>query len=223
MDLSTLARTPLFRGLTIGEIQAVLSGLHYRVRKIKSGAVIAISGEEVKSLIIVADGVVRGEMTDFAGRLIKIEDIPAPGALASAFIFGSNNRFPVNVIAETDTELFIVERHDLLRILKENEKILVNLLDMISNRSQFLSDKIKFLNFKTIKGKLAQYILQMTADKTGLVRMSMTHNELALFFGVARPSVSRALKELEDEGFLKVRGKDIEILDRNRLLWMTRD
>ncbi|MCX6329248.1 MAG: hypothetical protein NTZ85_07005 [Bacteroidia bacterium] len=28
----------------------------------------------------------------------EIEDIPAPGALASAFMFGNRNRFPVNVI-----------------------------------------------------------------------------------------------------------------------------
>jgi len=51
----------------------------------------------------------------------------------------------------------------------------------------------------------------------------LTHNELAVFFGVARPSVSRAIKELEDEGSLEVKGKDINILDRNKLLWITGD
>ena len=55
--------------------------------------------------MIVFNGVVKGEMVDYAGRVIKIEDIPAPGALASAFMFGSNNRFPVNVICISDTEI----------------------------------------------------------------------------------------------------------------------
>ncbi len=35
--------------------------------------------------------------------------------------------------------------------MMKNNIILVNFLDMISNRSQFLSEKIKFLTFKTIK------------------------------------------------------------------------
>ena len=59
--------------------------------------------------MIVIGGTVKGEMVDYSGRVIKIEDIPAPGALASAFIFGSRNRFPVNVVALTDTSLMIIE------------------------------------------------------------------------------------------------------------------
>ena len=222
-DFTALLQTPVFRGLNPEEISVILSGIHYRRRKIKAGAMIAFSGDQVDSLLIVVSGVVKGEMTDYAGKVVKIEDIPAPGALAAAFIFGRNNRFPVNVIAATDTELFIISKDGLLKILKDNEKVLANFLDMVSNRSQFLSEKIRFLNFKTIKGKLAQYILERAGDKNNFVRMEMTHNELAVFFGVARPSVSRTIKELEDEGSLEVKGKDIKILDRNKLLWITRD
>ncbi len=95
---------------------------------------------------------------------------------------------------------------------------------MISNRSQFLSEKIKFLNFKTIKNKLAHYILQIAAekDKTSIV-LNMTQNELADFFAVARPSVSRALGELEDEGFIEAAGKNIRILDKKGLAGLTAD
>jgi len=49
--------------------------------------------------------------------------------------------------------------------MKDNA-LLVNFLDMISNRSQFLSEKIKFLNFKTIKGKLVNFIM-LKAGKDG--------------------------------------------------------
>lgn len=222
-DFTALLQTPVFKGLSAAEINELLSGIHYRRRKVKAGTIIAFSGDQVNSLIIVVSGVVKGEMTDYAGKVVKIEDIPAPGALAAAFIFGRNNRFPVNVIAATDAGLFIISKDGLLKILKENERVLANFLDMVSNRSQFLSEKIRFLNFKTIKGKLAQYILERAGDKNNFVRMELTHNELAVFFGVARPSVSRAIKELEDEGSLEVKGKDINILDRNKLLWITGD
>jgi CRP/FNR family transcriptional regulator, dissimilatory nitrate respiration regulator len=88
---------------------------------------------------------------------------------------------------------------------------------MISDRSQFLSEKIKFLSFKTIKGKLAQLILQKAGkDKTSII-LDMTQNNLADFFGVARPSVARALGEMEEEGALEVRARRIKILDMRRL------
>jgi CRP-like cAMP-binding protein len=156
-------------------------------------------------------------MVDYAGRVIKIEDIPAPIAIASAFIFGSRNRFPVNVIAISDGELFLIEKQYFLELLMRNDIILVNFLDMISNRSQFLSEKIKFLNFKTIKGKLAHYLLQKAGKEKSSVVLEMTQNELADYFGVARPSVGRVLGELEEEGYIEAKGKNIKIIDKDGL------
>lgn len=217
MDYSLLSKTPLFRGLTTGEIDTILSVVPYRTKKFQAGSLISQSGEPVNSLIVVISGVVKGEMVDYAGRVIKIEDIPAPGALASAFMFGNRNRFPVNVIAVSDGELLLIEKPDFLKLLMRNDIILVNFLDMISNRSQFLSEKIKFLNFKTIKGKLAHYILQKAGKEKASILLDMTQNELADFFGVARPSVARALGELEEEGYLEAKGKNIKIIDKEGL------
>ena len=162
-------------------------------------------------------------MVDYAGRVIKIEDIPAPGALASAFIFGSKNRFPVNVLATSDTEILAIGKPDFLKLLMNNDKILVNFLDMISNRSQFLSEKIKFLNFKTIKEKLAHYILQKAGKDRSSVKLSLTQNDLADFFGVTRPSVARAIGDLEEDGLIQAKGKNIKILDKKRLADLTID
>jgi CRP/FNR family transcriptional regulator, dissimilatory nitrate respiration regulator len=221
MDYSVLARAPLFKGLTAEDIEAILSAVPYKVKKFLKGTLISQAGEAVKSLMIVTSGAVKGEMVDYAGRVIKIEDIPAPGALASAFMFGNSNRFPVNVIAISDGELLVIEKLDFLKLLMNNDIVLINFLDMISNRSQFLSEKIKFLNFKTIKGKLAHFLLQK-AGKDGLVViLDMTQNELADYFGVARPSVGRALGEMEDEGYIEAKGKRIRILDKEGLAILT--
>lgn len=223
MDYSILSDSPLFKGMNNSEIEEILAGVPHRIKRFKSGSMISQSGEPVVSLMVVVKGIVKGEMVDFAGRVIKIEDIHAPGALASAFMFGNKNRFPVNVITVTDTELLDINKSDFLKLLMINDKILVNFLDMISNRSQFLSEKIKFLNFKTIKGKMAQYILRLAVDQKNEIVLDRTQNDLADFFGVARPSVARALGDMEEDGYLLVQGKRIKILDRKGLLEMTRD
>lgn len=223
MDYNLLSRSPLFRGMREAEIESTLASVHTRSRKFKAGSLIFTTGEPVNAFTFVIEGYVKGEMIDFAGRIIKIEDIKSPGAIAPAFMFGANNRFPVNVIAVPDTELLIIDKPDFLNLLKENSPILVNFLDMISNRSQFLSDKIRFLNFKTIRSKLAQYILELAGKDRTEVRLDKTQNDLADYFGVARPSVGRALGDLEELGIIETNGKNIMLLKRKELAELIAD
>ena len=217
MNHSILVNSPLFRGLSASGINDILNTVHHRFRNYNSGEMIAVSGEKVERLHIVVKGAVKGEMVDYTGRVIKIEDIQSPGVLAPAFLFGVNNFFPVNVIALTETELLVIEREDFLSMIMAHHIVLVNFLNLISSRSQFLSEKIKFLNFKTIKGKLAYYFLQKSGNGNNSFRLDLTQNELADFFGVARPSVARVIGELEAGGLLVAEGKSISILDKQGL------
>jgi CRP-like cAMP-binding protein len=223
MNYELLTKAPLFKGLTEQAIRSILSEVPFHEKKYKAGTLIAQSGEPVSSLMVVSSGTVKGEMVDYAGRVIKIEDIPAPGALASAFMFGPRNLFPVNVIAVTDTEILVIDKNDFLKLMMRNDTILVNFLNIISGRSQFLSEKIKFLNFRTIKGKLAQYILKRDEPGRNIVRLDRTQNDLADYFGVARPSVARAIGEMEKDGLIKAEGKNITITDRKGLADLTLD
>ncbi len=223
MDYSLLVKAPLFSGYGEAEIEDIFSGIRYRFRRFRPGSMIAMNGEKVTALMLVLSGITKGEMVDFSGRIIKIEEIPAPGALAAAFLFGKLNTFPVNVIALTDVELLIIEKHEFLKLLIRDEKILENFLEMISTRSQFLSEKIKFLSFKTIKGKLAQYFLQRSSKKNNSFDLDVTQNDLADYFGVARPSIARALGEMERDGIIEARGRHILIRDREKMSMLTTD
>jgi len=223
MDYHKLVQAPLFIGLGSEEIEKLVTGIDRRLKKYKTGTIIAKSGDKVTSFMIVTSGVVKGEMVDFSGRIIKIEDIPAPGAVAAAFLFGNRNLFPVNVVAVTDSELMIIEKAVFLRLLMNSNRLLANFLDMISNRSQFLSEKIRFLNFKTIKGKLAQFILERSSDDKPTINLGMTQTELADYFGVARPSLARILGELENDVLIEATGRVIRVLDRKTLTQLTID
>jgi len=217
MDYTLLSQSPLFKGLDTREISDIIEGISFRTKRYRSGTMIAQAGETVTSLMIVLEGRVKGEMVDIAGRVIKIEDIPAPGALASAFLFGSANRFPVNIITITDSVLLMVAKSEFIKLLMMKDNILLNFLNLISNRSQFLSEKIKFLSFKTIKGKLAHYILQKAGPSNDSVVLDMTQAELAGFFGVARESIARTMHDLDSGGCISARGKHIKIIDRRML------
>lgn len=221
MDFSILKNAPFFRGLSLEEITFATSMVSYRIRSYRAGSLIAHSGDIVNSFTMVIEGVVKGEMIDFAGRIIKIENIPPSGALASAFIFGPKNTYPVNVVAVTDTRLMVIGKTEFLKLLKNNERLLENFLDIVSERSQFLSEKIRFLNFKTIRGKLAQYILELSGHDQNEITLTLTQAELAEYFGVARPSVARVMGELEENGIIEIRGRNLRIIDRDGLTGIT--
>jgi len=221
MDHSLLVKAPLFSGYGEKEIEKILSETNHRLRRFRSGSLIAMNGEKVNSFMLIISGITKGEMVDFSGRIIKIEEIPAPGALAAAFIYSKKNSFPVNVVALTDVEILIIEKNEFLRLLIKNERILTNFLEMISTRSQFLSEKIKFLSFKTIKGKLAQYFLQRNGNRPNSFILDVTQNDLADYFGVARPSIARALSEMEKDGIITAKGRHITIKDSEKLSMLT--
>jgi len=213
-----LSDSILFKGLNELDIENLLNKINYQIKKYEPKDIIAFSGEECNYLMIVLKGYVKGEMFDYSGKVIKIEDIHAPKPLAIAFIFGKNNKFPVTVEAVMDTKLLVIHKSEFLKLLRSNVRILNNFLNAISNRSQFLSNKIKFLSFTTIKSKFAKYVLELAKDDYYIVELKQTQQQLAELFGVTRPSFARIIGEMQKEGLIKIEKKQVEILNRNALI-----
>jgi len=216
--LSILSGCPLFLGLNERELFDLLSRSSCRIRIFSRGDLVAQAGEEVFFLHIMIQGSVKGEMDDYAGKVIKIEDIYPPRPLAPAFLFGNQNRYPVNITASDDVKMLSISRDEFLKMMQTNERILRNFVNNVSSRGQFLSNKIKFLSFTSIKGKLAQYLLDLAA-KTGSdqIIMPLSQSRLAELFGVARPSVGRAISEMNHDGIIHTVGKQVVLLDKTKL------
>ena len=98
-------------------------------------------------------------MIDDSGRLIKVEDITAPRAIAPLFLFGNENRYPVEVTANEVTEVIEIPKASVLKLFRKNEKFLENYMNLSANYAHTLSDKLFFMSFKTIRQKLASYLL----------------------------------------------------------------
>jgi len=160
----------------------------------------------------------RAEMTDMSGKTIKIEEIDSPRALAPAFIFGNENKFPVDIIANNNVELIFFYRDDFLKLLQLNQTILMNYLNVISNRTHFLTAKIKFLSFQTIKGKFANYLLSISKKlNSDEFVLPITQTKLASLFGVTRPALAKAIRELNMDEIITTDGKNIIIQDKPKL------
>ncbi len=82
-----LTNNPLFRGITPEKLSANLEEISFHTRSYRKGEILARQGDVCNRLVILTQGSVRGEMIDYSGRLIKVEDIAAPRALAPLFPF----------------------------------------------------------------------------------------------------------------------------------------
>lgn len=209
-----ISKCPLFLGIPPERVDDLLSQIFYQTKKYTSGEIIAYQDENVEHLMIVVSGLVHGVMNDISGKALIIEELSPPKPLATAFIFGKENKFPVNIISQSDSVIIKIPKSEVLKMMKIEEKFLLNFINIISGRAQFLSEKLKFLSFKNIKAKFAYYIMNLVKNKnTNYVVLPISQEKMADLFGVSRPALSRAIRELHNDGIIFARAKHIQILN----------
>ncbi len=216
--IDKILQCTLFQGLSQDQILELIATINYKIKNYSKGDLVVASSVECRFLLIVISGSVKGEMVDFSGKTIKIEDIESPGVLAPAFLFGANNRYPVDIVANNDAEIFSVSKENFISIMMANETVLANYLNSISDRAQFLSSKLRFLSFQSLKGKIAHFLLELKKNSNcSSVVLPQSQAQLAELFGVARPSLARTIRELDSENIISAQGKRIQILDEEKL------
>jgi CRP/FNR family transcriptional regulator, dissimilatory nitrate respiration regulator len=217
--MSRLLQCPLFHGIPTNEVEMLLDNKH-AITKYPKGALVALQSVRYDSLLIVSEGKVRGEMMDVLGRTTLIEEISAPRAVAPAFLFASENKLPVAILADEESEIVSIHRSHFTEMMQKDARLLTNFLKSISDRSRFLSDKLRMQRFGTIRSKLVQYLLEISKRELGATRFIIPHTQqqLADRFGVTRPALARGIANLEEEGLIRSKGKQFELLDIKNLL-----
>ena len=210
--IPALVNNPLFRGITPERLFADLEEISFHTRSYKKGEILAQQGAVCNRLVILTKGSVRGEMIDYSGRLIKVEDIAAPRAIAPLFLFGEENRYPVEVTANEPTEVIELPKSSVLSLFRKNEQFLENYMNLSANYARTLSDKLFFMSFKTIRQKLASYLLRLYKQQQQThITLDRSQQELSDYFGVSRPSLARELAHMQEDGLLIADRKHITI------------
>lgn len=217
-----LSAIAIFKGMSDESIEEALENIVFQRKSYQENNLVVTQGDVCNRLLILLDGVVKTEMTGPSGKNLKIEEMQAPAILAPAFLFARVNQFPVNVLSLTDAQFMVIPKNELIRLFQLNEQVLQNFLTMISSRAQFLSEKLRFHSFKALKSKLAFYLLN-EAGQLKSFKLRHSQQELAELFGVARPSIGRIMLQLQEEGIIDVRYKQVDILNEKSLIQACND
>lgn len=205
MEIHVLLKMPPFQGITEEQLLPLILAPEHTCRLYKDSDFVAMQGESYRSLFILCSGSVRTQMVNAEGKQLTIETLRAPELLAPAFVFSSENRFPVNIEAKEDCEILIVNKKSFLEFMHQHPVVMHNFLRLVSDRTLFLSKKLNAFALQSLKSRILNYL-----HVHGSI---LNQQEVAQILGVARPSLARALSELTHEGCMVTEGKETRIND----------
>ena len=195
-----LQRFELFSSCSETMLEELLS-LPYRRKEYKVGDMVVRVGDTCDWLMLLAEGTVESRMGAQSGKEVVIERMQAPMILAPAFLFAKNSTIPVEVSMTTDGVVWYIHREAFFKFMTAHPDVLKRFLEVLSDRSHFLSNKVKSFAVKSLRDRVLDYIRQHGA----ITNVA----EAAEMLGVARPSLSRLIADLQDEGLLKRTEKGI--------------
>lgn len=186
---------PLFAGADMDILNNFLLNAPHKISSFRKGDIVVMQDSPCRSLMLLCQGSLSARMTNSEGKEVTIEILHAPEILAPAFLYASENNFPVTLQAEEDTKIWSLSKDEFLRMMETDTRVLRNFLRNISDRSLFLSRKLNEFALQSLSTRIIGY----------LKRNEVINNvqDVAFIMGVARPSLSRTLSSMVDQGLLQ--------------------
>ncbi len=209
---------PLFKNMSQNEHDQFLDRNVKDILTYKKGETIVLQGEPINSVMLLVQGSVRTEMITLDGNILDIDIMEAVIPLAPSFIYGEKNSYPVDVIAVEPCIFLKISKEAWLDEMANNKQLFKNFLTMNADLTLYLTNKLQMISTKSLRKKLATFFLNKTTVENNSFTLKRSRTQLAEFFGVQRQSLARSLKEMEDDGIIKLSGKDVKVLDRNSLI-----
>ena len=203
------------RDKSIEDIEKIKCTIPHVLKTYKKGEYIAYQGDKVAHIFLLTKGKVKTEIVSDPGLTLHIEEIGAPYPLAAAFLFADRNFFPVDVVALEDSEVIKIHKEVIEEQMAKCPFFLRGFMAFTANRMQFLFERLKIFSLKGIKTKVAFFILQHTRGEEFEIGQSIA--SLAEYFGVERPSLSRALSEMVHDGIIEYKSGRGKIINRSEL------
>lgn len=203
------------RHKSVDEIAKIRCTIPHSTRHYKRGEQIAYQGDKISHLFILTKGRVKTEIVSDSGLTLPMENISAPYPLAAAFLFADNNRFPVDIIAQEECEVILINKPSVEKQMMQCAGFMRGFMAFSANRMQIISERLKIFAQKGIKGKIVYYIL--SKEVKGTFEFDKSLADLSEYFGVERPSLSRAISEMIRDNIITFKSGRGTIINYNSL------
>ncbi len=203
--------------MTDEQLQEVINIISKETYNYKKGEILVRRGEKVNYIGIIISGSANIIKETYSGEKTIIKQITSGDVFGESLIFCEKCVAPVSIEVVKQCEIMKITSTDILNgYLKKTsayEKILHNMIKMLSNKNIMLNKKIDILSERTTQEKLLTYFddLAITNNKNTFT-LPMSKSDLADYLCVERTAMSRVLKNMEDEKIIKQDKRKITLL-----------
>ncbi len=184
----------------------VISSVIYKKKK----EIIFLELQEGKNLYFLLSGSVKLYKTNEEGKEAVIHFVE-PGEFFAEIVLFLQNRYPVSAIAIKDSYLLSIDSEKLFAIVKKHPEFAMKLIGIFAQRLSYMANAIKNLSVMDTKNKFLDY-LDNIKQENNIATLNIPKQEIALILGIKPETFSRVLKQLSNEGIIKIDGKNIHIL-----------
>jgi CRP-like cAMP-binding protein len=146
--------------------------------------------------------------------------IVKPGEFLGLSAVFTKNTFNYSSIALTDCQVFLVEKDAIAKVARQNGMFGFNIIKRYCEQNSNLFDNLRVVLYKQMNGRLADtllYIDGLKADNAEIFQL-LSRKDIADFADISTESAVKLLKTFEKDGLIKLDEKNINILNREELM-----
>ena len=211
-----LLGAPLFAGLTGDAVAAFLRAAPCRLDSFPRGAILLSQGDSVSAAGLLLSGKIKAYRLNRQGEE-NLQSVIGPGGMFGDMLMATDNsKSPVTVEAMEDTQVLFLPLDSILEAEGDfGNRLRVNLLHELSARYWALNRKVRYLSERSLRGRIALFLLDAAHDQGSLTfTLPMTREAMASLLGANRSALSRELSRMEKDGLLAVYRGSFRLLDR---------
>lgn len=212
VSTAVLRAVPLFTSFTDEQLRTI--GTMVKRRSATRNTTIMAAGDPTDSLYIVLSGRLKVMMSDADGREV-ILTIIGPGEFFGEMGLIDDSPRSASVVAIEPCELLSITKRDFKQSMEQNFELAMTVMRGLVKRLREADRKIGSLALLDVFGRVAHLLIDMSEDVDGqrVVTRRIPKQDIAKMIGASREMVSRVMKDLQEGGFIEVRGTKIVIHD----------
>ena len=181
----------------------------------KNGDTVWLAGTPTKYIGLLMTGSVRVSKNDEEGNTIILSDVFAPSFLGEIGVLSGLEHFPVTVKALSDCDVLFLDKNKATTMCScacmLHAHLISNMLHILARKALMLDQKVEVLTRKTIREKILR-CFDMYKGKEKKFTIPFSREEMAQFLCVNRTALSDELSKMRDEGLIKYKRNEFEIL-----------
>lgn len=218
-DQDTIKQIPLFSELTTDELRKFTQ--ISQLKKFSKKEIIFSEGAPYLGFYILLKGAVRIFKLTSDGRDITLQIVEPFNLVAEIPLF-EGKTYDSSCEAIEDSILLFIPKEKFLQLFVKNPKISLKILQGFAKRLKELTQQIETLTSKDVPQRLATYLIeeyekQCYGKRGNEIILNISRSTLASYLGTVIETLSRALRKLQDDGLIEVRGRKIVILNPEKL------